>query len=79
MGRDQLLWLHQQPEYVEALERYMDESNTLSELLAEMEWSPTTPHQRESVKMQSARVRQARIVVIELRTDLLSKQNGSEG
>lgn len=71
MTREELLWLHAQPEYVDTFERYMQESDTLAEMLADMAWVPSTPEQQARVKQQADKRREALILVSAMRSRLL--------
>ena len=66
------LWLYQNQEYLEGHERLLRESNALCDLLEEMDWTPSTPEERESIKSQSTKVRTARMAVRELGEQLMA-------
>lgn len=63
MDGDQLLWLHTNREYVEAVERNLKESAALSELLERMNWLPRTLEEKEALESQTANWTAARAVV----------------
>lgn len=66
------MWLYRNEEYIEAHERLLQESRGLWDLLDEMDWSPSTPEEREQVAAQSAREKAARMAVRELRETLMA-------
>jgi hypothetical protein len=72
MDLDQLLWLHTNREYVEAVERNLRESAALSELQERMNWLPRTLEEKEALESQTANWKAARAVVKELRETLLA-------
>jgi len=72
MTDEDLKRLHQNAFYLEAHEFFTDASIRLSEMLDEMNCSPTTPEQKRAIKLQCEKVKQARIVVEQLRGLILS-------
>ena len=73
MDGDQLLWLHSNPQYVEAVERNLQESTGLAELLEKMNWFPQTLEEKEALDSQTANWKAARAAVKDLRETLLAR------
>ena len=72
MDSDQILWLHRNPQYVEAVERNLRESAELSKLLERMSWIPRTLEEKEALESQTAKWKVARAAVADLRETLLA-------
>ena len=72
MDDDQLFWLYRNPQYVEAVERNLQESSELSELLERLNWLPRTLEEKETLESQTAKWKAARAAVKELRETLLA-------
>ena len=72
MEGNHLLWLHSNPQYVDAVERNLQESTELSELLERMNWLPRTLEEKEALESQTAKWKAARAAVKELRETLLA-------
>jgi hypothetical protein len=69
---DQLVGLHQNPFYVQANEFFMNECSRLSNILEEMDCSPSTPEQMQAIRGQCEKVKQARLVLQQIRELALS-------
>ena len=72
MTDEDLKRLHQSAFYLQAHEFFTDASIRLSEMLEEMDCSPSTPEQKQAIKLQCEKVKQARIVLEQLRELVLS-------
>ncbi len=72
MDGDHLFWLYRNPQYVEAVERNLQESTGLAELLEKMNWLPRTLEEKEALESQTAKWKSARAVVKGLRETLLA-------
>jgi hypothetical protein len=72
MDGDQLLWLHSIRQYVQAVERNLQESAALSDLLETMNWLPRTLEEKEALETPTAKWKAARAVVQDLRENLLA-------
>jgi hypothetical protein len=68
---EQWSWLNEKPGYVEARDRMDHESWAHGEMLVEMRWNPATSDERELVKRQRHRLRQAKAELRKLRQRLL--------
>jgi hypothetical protein len=60
---EQLGRLHQNPFYVQAYEFFLKQSTRLSEILEQMDCSPSTPEQKQAIRLQCEKVKQARLVL----------------
>jgi hypothetical protein len=63
MTGEQLVRLHQNPFYVQAYDFFLEVSTSLSEMLEEMNWSPSTTEDRHAIKRQCERLNEARLVL----------------
>jgi hypothetical protein len=79
MDGDQLLWLPSNPQYVEAVERNLQESTGLAELLERMNWLPRTLEEKEALDLQTAKWKAARAAAKELRETLLASYRPMAG
>src|SRR2546423_14632275 len=72
MTGDQFVRLHQNPFYLQANEFFMIECSRLSNVLEQMDCSPSTPEQKQAIRLQCEKVKQARLVLQQIRELVLS-------